>query len=84
MNSRRFIRTLAPLHSITLSARRTSEGGTSNAIALATPVLITSSKAVGCSTDISLGLAPRRTFPNRYTDATDEKVRVSLLKTLSI
>src|SRR6266446_3731051 len=50
---------LAALHSITLSARSTRPAGTSWPIAFAVLRLMTSSKWVGCSTEISAGLAPR-------------------------
>jgi hypothetical protein len=49
-------------HSITLSARNTSPGGTSCPIALAALRLMTSSNRAGCSTGMSVGLVPRRIF----------------------
>ena len=52
---------LAPLHSITSSARASSEGGISRPIAFAALRLMTSSNLVGCSTGISAGFAPLRT-----------------------
>src|SRR4051794_4220236 len=54
---------LAPPHSMTSSARASSEGGTSNPRALAVLRLITNSYLVGCSTGRSEGLAPFRTRP---------------------
>src|SRR5262249_32909581 len=51
---------LAPLHSITSSARASSWGGTSRPSAFAVLRLITSSNFVGCSTGKSAGLAPLR------------------------
>ena len=51
---------LPPPHSITSSARASSEGGSSMPSALAVRRLMTSSNLVGCSTGMSLGLAPRR------------------------
>src|SRR5215472_12547741 len=53
---------LAPLHSITSSARASSVGGISMPIALAVLRLRTRSNFVGCSTGISLGLVPRNTL----------------------
>src|SRR5262249_46770356 len=50
---------LAPPHSITSSARASSVAGTSSPSACAVIKLTTSSNFVGCSTGISLGLAPR-------------------------
>src|SRR5215813_11784868 len=52
---------LAPLHSITSSARASSAGGTSKRTALAVLRLITSSNLVGWLTGRSAGLAPLRT-----------------------
>src|SRR5262245_50677072 len=49
---------LAPLHSITSSARASSIGGISMPSALAVLRFTTSSKRVGCSTGSSAGLAP--------------------------
>src|SRR5262250_4000286 len=54
---------LAPLHSITSSARASSVGGTSMPSALAVFRLMTSSYWVGACTGRSAGLVPRRTFP---------------------
>src|SRR5215510_14602582 len=51
---------LAPLHSITSSARASSVGGTSMPSAFAVVRLTTSSNLVGCSTGRSAGFAPRR------------------------
>src|SRR5262245_40149890 len=51
---------LAALHSITLSVRASSVGGTSRPSALAVIRLMTRSNLVGCSTGISPGFAPRR------------------------
>src|SRR5262245_19962422 len=45
-------------HSITSSARASSEGGTSRPSALAVLRLMTSSKRVGCSTGMSAGFSP--------------------------
>src|SRR5262245_15006941 len=47
-------------HSITSSARATSDGGTVRLSALAVLRLMTSSNFVGCSTGRSAGLAPFR------------------------
>src|SRR6266571_7791545 len=49
---------LAPFHSITSSARASSEGGTSIPSALAVLRLMRNSNLVGCSTGRSPGLAP--------------------------
>src|SRR5262245_50822757 len=49
-----------PHHSITSSARASSDGGTSMPRALAVLRLITSSNFVACSTGKSAGLAPLR------------------------
>ena len=49
-------------HSITLSARNTRLAGTSCLIVCAALRLMTSSNRVGCSTGMSAGLMPRRTF----------------------
>src|SRR5262249_35243418 len=54
---------LAPLHSITSSARASSWGGTSRPSAFAGLRLIPSSNFVGCSTGKSAGLAPLRILP---------------------
>src|SRR5262249_39258484 len=54
---------LAPLHSITSSARASSVGGTSRPSALAVLRLITSSNLVGCCTGRSAGFAPLRIRP---------------------
>src|SRR5262245_61084131 len=51
---------LASLHSITSSARASSEGGTVRPSALATLTLTTSSNLVDCSTGRSAGFAPFR------------------------
>src|SRR5262249_1354323 len=53
---------LAPLHSITLSARRSSVEGTARPMAAAVLRLTTSSKIAGCSTGRSAGEVPRRTL----------------------
>src|SRR5262249_41463307 len=49
---------LAPLHSITSSARRRKDSGIVSPIALAVVRLMTRSNLVGCSTGRSAGLAP--------------------------
>ncbi len=54
---------LAPLHSITSSARASSVGGTSMPSALAVLRLTTSSNLVGCMTGRSVGLSPLRMRP---------------------
>src|SRR5262249_3499360 len=54
---------LAPPHSITSSARASSEGGTVRPSALAVLRLTASSNVVGCSTGRSAGLAPLRMRP---------------------
>src|SRR5262249_28314019 len=51
---------LAALHSITSSARASSDGGTSRPSAFAVVRLITRSNLVGCSTGMSAGFAPRK------------------------
>src|SRR5262249_50446671 len=51
----------APPHSITSSARASSEGGTARPIVLAVLRLITSSNLVACTTGRSAGLTPLRT-----------------------
>ena len=51
---------LAPLHSITSSARASSVGGTSRPSALAVLRLMTSSNLVGCCTGRSAGFSPLR------------------------
>ena len=51
------------LHSITSSARPSSNAGTSRPIAFAVPTLITSSNLVGCITGRSAGLVPMRILP---------------------
>src|SRR5262249_859521 len=51
---------LATLHSITSSARASSDGGMVRPIALAVVRLMTSSNLVGCSTEIPAGFAPRK------------------------
>src|SRR5262249_55376963 len=50
---------LAPLHSITSSARASSVGGISRPRALAVVRLMTRSNLVGCSTGMSAGFTPR-------------------------
>src|ERR1700730_5633091 len=50
------------VHSITSSARARSDGGTSRPSALAVLRLITKSNFVGCSTGMSPGAAPLKTF----------------------
>ena len=52
---------LAPLHSITSSAREGSEGATSMPSAFAVVRLITNSYLVGACTGRSAGFSPRRT-----------------------
>src|SRR5205823_3096179 len=54
---------VAPPHSMTSSARCSSDCGTVRPSALAVFRLITSSNLVGCSTGRSAGLAPFRIFP---------------------
>jgi len=54
---------LAPLHSITSSARASSVGGTVRPSALAVFRLITNSKCVGCKMGISAGFDPFRICP---------------------
>src|SRR5262249_40669063 len=54
---------LAPLHSITSSARASSVAGTSIPSALAVLRLMTSSKRIGCTTGSSAGLTPLRILP---------------------
>src|SRR5215831_4518950 len=51
---------LPPLHSITSSARASSDGGTARPRAFAVVRLMTRSNLVGCSTGMSPGFAPRR------------------------
>src|SRR5262249_40507287 len=51
---------VASLHSITSSARASSDGETSSPSTLAVVMLIMKSNLVGCSTGRSLGFAPRR------------------------
>ena len=51
---------LAPLHSITSSARARSVGGISTPMSRAVFRLRTSSKMVACWTGNSLGFSPRR------------------------
>src|SRR5262249_7076910 len=53
---------LPPPHSITSSARASSDGGKSRPIALAVLRFTTSSNLVGCSTGRVAGMAPRRTL----------------------
>ena len=52
----------APPHSITLSARNTSPGGTSWPMAFAVWRLMTNSMWLGCSTGKSVGFAPRNSL----------------------
>src|SRR5262249_48094286 len=54
---------LAPLHSITSSARPSSDGGTERPSAFAVPRLITSSTFVNCWTGRSAGFSPFRMRP---------------------
>src|SRR5207248_9200434 len=54
--------TWAPLYSITLSARSSSDDGTSRPIALAVLRLTTTSNFAGCWTGMSVGLIPCSTF----------------------
>ena len=54
------INDIAPAHSITSSARASSDGGTSMPSALAALRLMTSSNLVGCSTGRLAGDAPFR------------------------
>ncbi len=51
---------VAMTYSITSSARANNEGGTLRSSALAVVRLMTKSNLVGCSTGMSLGLAPRK------------------------
>src|SRR5262245_47028504 len=51
---------LAPLHSITSSARASRVGGMVRRSALAVSRLTMKSNLVGCSTGMSAGLVPRR------------------------
>ena len=60
---------LAPLHSITSSARASRFGGTSSPSVLAVLRLMTNSNLVGCWTGRSAGLAPLRMRPT-YEPAT--------------
>src|SRR3974390_1991599 len=53
---------LAPLHSMTSSARASSAGGMVTPSAFAVLRLMTSSNIVGCSTGMSAGLVPRSIF----------------------
>src|SRR5262245_37619646 len=55
---------IAPLHSITSSARASSDGGTSMPSAFAVVRLMTRSNLVGCSTGTSLGFALRKILAN--------------------
>src|SRR3954464_6302211 len=59
---------LAPLHSITSSARASSVAGTSMPSALAVFKLITSSNLVGCSTGRSAGFAPLKILSTKNAD----------------
>src|SRR5262249_44422029 len=54
---------LAPFHSITASARASSDGGTVRPNMRAVVLLMTSSNLVDCSTGNSPGLAPLSTRP---------------------
>src|SRR5262249_26771446 len=54
---------LAPLHSITSSARASSVGGTSTPSARAVGRLMTNSNLLDCTTGRSAGLAPLRILP---------------------
>src|SRR5262249_2951805 len=54
---------LAPLHSITSSARASSVGGTVRPSILAVGTLMTSSNLVDCTTGKSAGFAPLRMRP---------------------
>src|SRR5215475_10804087 len=54
---------IAPLHSITSSARASSVGGTSRPTVLAVWELMTSSSLVDCTTGKSAGFAPLRMRP---------------------
>src|SRR5262249_35911642 len=54
----------AAIHSITLSARNTREGGTSKPIAFAVLRLIANSNLVGCSTGTSLTFSLLKTLPS--------------------
>src|SRR5207244_4821796 len=59
---------LAPLHSITSSARVSSAGGTMMPSAFAVFKLITSSNLVGCSTGRSAGLASLKILSTKVAD----------------
>src|SRR6476469_8367640 len=50
-------------HSMTSSARATSDGGTARPSVLAVFMLMTNSNVVGCNTGRSAGFAPLRIFP---------------------
>jgi hypothetical protein len=54
---------IAPLHSITSSARARREGGTLSFSILAVSALMTSSNLLDCKTGRSVGLAPLRVWP---------------------
>src|SRR5437763_6944927 len=54
---------IAPVHSMTSSARASSDCGTVSPSAFAVLRLMTNSNLVGCSTGRSAGLAPLRIFP---------------------
>ena len=58
-NCRKYITFAGQTYSITLSARNTTDAGTSNPIILAAFKLMTKLNRVGCSTGRSLGLTPR-------------------------
>jgi hypothetical protein len=62
----RALRRQAPRHSITRSARASSDSGTTRPSAFATLRLITSSTLFGCCTGRSAGFAPASIFPT-YT-----------------
>src|SRR5439155_24850689 len=59
---------LAPLHSITSSARSSSDVGTSTASAFAVLRFTTSSNLVGCSTGRSPGFAPLKILSTKTAD----------------
>src|SRR4051794_33357417 len=62
------------LYSITSSARASSIGGTSRPSALAVIRLMTRSNLVGCSTGVSLGLAPRRILSTKSAERRNRPV----------
>src|SRR5882757_6306196 len=59
---------LPPLHSITSSARCSSDVGTSTPSAVAVFKLITNSNLVGCSTGRSAGFAPLKILSTKTAD----------------